>query len=65
LESVKPIYETLPGWSEDLTKITKASDLPQNFKDYIHFIEKFTESKVNLISTGAGREHVIDIQKLF
>lgn len=65
LDFVKPIYETLPGWKEDLTKITRASELPQNFKNYIHFIEKFTESKVNLISTGAGREHVIDIQKLF
>lgn len=65
LERVEPIYESLPGWKEDLKDAHNAHSLPKQFKDYISFIERFTGSHVNLISTGAGREHVIDIKSAF
>ena len=65
LSRVKPIYETLAGWEEPLTEVRRFEDLPQNFKDYLKFIEKHTGSRINLLSTGAGREQVIDLQKAF
>ena len=65
LGKVTPIYETLPGWSEDLTAIRNINEIPKNLQNYLRFIEEFTGARINLISTGAGREAVIDIQKAF
>jgi adenylosuccinate synthase len=63
--NMTPVYETLPGWDEDLSSIRSAGDLPANFKRYLKFIEDTTGARAMLISTGAGREAVIDIQKPF
>ena len=65
LSKVVPVYETLPGWSENLTTVKSPQEIPQNLQNYLRFIEEFTGSRVNLVSTGAGREAVIDIQKAF
>lgn len=65
LNKVTPIYETLPGWSEDLSKVRNPQDIPKNLQNYLRFIENFTGTRINLVSTGAGREAVIDIQKAF
>ncbi|MBY0372133.1 adenylosuccinate synthase [bacterium] len=65
LDKVVPVYQTLPGWKEDLKGIRSAADLPKNLIDYLKFIEENTQSQVNLISTGAGREAVIDIHRAF
>ena len=65
LSKVTPIYETLPGWSEDLAKVKSPQEIPQNLQNYLKFIEDFTGTRINLVSTGAGREAVIDIQKAF
>ena len=65
LGKMKPVYETLPGWTEDLTEIRSASDLPKNLLAYLRYLEEKTQSQVNLISTGAGREAVIDIHRAF
>jgi len=65
LNSVEPIYETLPGWKEDRTDVRNQADMPKELVQYIKFIEKQTGSKVSIISTGPGRECVIDIAKAF
>ncbi len=58
-EQIEPVYETLTGWDEDITKIHMYDKLPENFKKYIGFIEKETGVKVSIISTGPGREQAI------
>lgn len=65
LERAKPIYTTLPGWNEKLGGIRHTRDLPHSCLEYLRFIEDQTGAKVNLISTGAGRESVIEIQRAF
>ncbi len=65
LYRAKPVYDTLPGWKETLPGIRTAAELPQNLKNYIRYIEEGTEAQVNLISTGAGREAVIEIHRAF
>jgi adenylosuccinate synthase len=61
----KPIYETMPGWKEALGELRTKASLPKALRSYLEFIEKHTEATINLVSTGAGREAVIDIQKAF
>lgn len=65
LYNVEPVYETLPGWTENLKSIRSVKAMPGTFLKYISFIEDLTGSKVVLISTGAGREDVIDIERPF
>ncbi len=59
LDACKPVYETLPGWTEDITQIRKFDDLPQNAKTYLARIEALTETPIQIISVGPGREETI------
>lgn len=55
LSKVKPVYKTFPGWQEDITKIRKFKDLPNNCRTYIKFIESFLKIPVKIVSVGAER----------
>jgi len=59
LDACKPVYETLPGWTEDITQIRKFEDLPKNAKAYLTRIEELTETPIQIISVGPGREETI------
>lgn len=59
LERAKPIYTTLPGWSEDITKCRTFDELPQNAKEYVRYIERATGVYVGLIGVGPDREDTI------
>ena len=65
LDACKPVYETLPGWSEDLSDIRKVGDLPQNARNYIHRIEELAETPINIISIGPGRNETIIVDNPF
>lgn len=59
LETAQCVYETLPGFDEDLTNIEKYEQLPQKAKDYIAAIEKYTGVPVSMIGVGPKRSQVI------
>jgi adenylosuccinate synthase len=55
----KPIYEYLPGWSEDISKARKLSDLPVNAQGYIKFLEKISGAPMSAVGVGPGRDETI------
>jgi adenylosuccinate synthase len=55
----KPIYEYLPGWSEDISKARKLSDLPVNAQGYIKFLEKISGAPISAVGVGPGRDETI------
>lgn len=59
LGKVEVEYKILPGWQEDITKITEFNDLPVNAKKYIKFIEDFVGVPVEWVGTGPGRESML------
>ncbi|WP_456425058.1 adenylosuccinate synthase [Rhodocaloribacter sp.] len=59
LEKVEPVYETLPGWSEDLTGVRRFEDLPAAARDYLRFITEQTGVAIRMISTGPKRDQTI------
>ena len=65
LEACKPVYETMSGWSEDISGSKTVEDLPQNAREYIKRIEELTETPVHIISVGPGREETIIIRNPF
>jgi len=56
---IRPIYEELPGWKEDLTNMTDVSEFPENFKNYINYLEKVLETPIKIVSVGPDRKQTI------
>jgi adenylosuccinate synthase len=56
---VKPVYETLEGWHEDLTEIKSASDLPAALNHYIEYLEKHLEVPITVVSVGPDRTQTL------
>lgn len=54
-----PVYEEMPGWSEDITGVRAFADLPQAAQDYVTRIEEFARTRVAAIGVGPGREATI------
>ena len=55
LDSCEPVYEELPGWEADTTKITSYAKLPANAKRYLKGIQDLLKTKIVLISVGSER----------
>ncbi|MBX9961289.1 MAG: adenylosuccinate synthase [Burkholderiaceae bacterium] len=55
----KPIYETLPGWSETTVGVTDYEKLPVNARLYLQRIEQVTGVPIHIISTSPDRDHTI------
>lgn len=60
-----PIYETMPGWQENINEIRRYNDLPENAKKYIERIETLLGVKAIIISVGPGREETIVLENPF
>ena len=56
---IEPIFTEVPGWDEDLTKMTSEDKFPESFKSYIAFIEKEVGVPISLISVGPDRAQTI------
>jgi len=54
-----PIYETLPGWREDLRACRHWQDLPANARAYVEFLERTTGLFIKTISVGPERSAMI------
>ncbi|UBZ14699.1 adenylosuccinate synthase [Flagellimonas marinaquae] len=58
-EYVTPVYTEMKGWSEDLTKLSKAEDLPATLNDYIAFLEEQLNVPIKIVSVGPDRLQTI------
>ena len=55
IKECKPIYETLPGFDEDITGVTTLEELPENACNYLSKIEELVGVKISIFSTGPDR----------
>ena len=60
LAKAKPVYKTMKGWQNDISKCRSFDELPKEARDYIAFIEEETKTPVLLIGVGVGREDTIE-----
>lgn len=60
-EEVKPVYVELPGWKKDLTQLTHANEFPEEFNNYISFIEEYTGVPITIASVGPNRAQTVPI----
>lgn len=57
----KPVYEYLPGWSEDITKAKTFADLPKNAQAYVKTLEEMSGAPISAIGVGPGRDETIEV----
>lgn len=59
MEQCEPIYETLPGWQQDISSCRDYEELPENAKAYIKRVEELTETPVAIVAVGPDRQQTI------
>lgn len=62
--SLKPVYASIKGWKQDLTKISNHDELPSELHEYIEFIEKQTGVPVTIVSVGPDRTQTLFRKKV-
>ena len=65
LAECMPLYETLPGWSEEISTIRQFGDLPQTTRTYLKRVEELTETPIQIVSVGPGRDETIVLKNPF
>lgn len=65
LAECEPIYETLPGWSEDISSVRQKAGLPDTTVNYLNRIEELTATPIDIVSVGPGREQTIVLNNPF
>ena len=59
-EGVEPVYTELKGWNTDMTKMQSEDQFPQEFKDYITFLEDKLGVPITIVSVGPDRTQTIE-----
>ncbi len=60
----KPVYEELPGWTEDISGARSVDDLPPNAKAYVQFLQDVSGAPISAIGVGQDRNATIVIRDL-
>jgi adenylosuccinate synthase len=59
----QPVYETLPGWSEDITAARSWDDLPSQAREYVGFLSRQVGVPVSIVSVGPDRRQTIMVPR--
>lgn len=65
LSRVKPIYDTLPSFKEDISLITTYENLPEAAKTYLDYIQNQLNVKIAYVSVGPKREQTIQVENIW
>ena len=60
----RPVYETMPGWSEDISHARSFDELPAQARDYVLRLEELAGCRISAIGVGPGREATISVHPL-
>jgi adenylosuccinate synthase len=55
-----PIYETLPGWKQDISGARTFAELPENARRFVEFVEDRIRARISVVGVGPGRDEVIE-----
>ena len=59
LAKATPILKSFKGWKENISEVKNYDDLPLNAREYIKFIEDYTNTSIGIISVGYKREQTM------
>ncbi|MEA5127252.1 MAG: adenylosuccinate synthase [Proteiniphilum sp.] len=58
-EGIDPVYVELPGWQTDMTKMQSEDEFPEEFNNYLSFLETELEVPITIVSVGPDRAQTI------
>eukprot|EP00923_Selenidium_pygospionis_P060675 GHVN01106669.1.p1 GENE.GHVN01106669.1~~GHVN01106669.1.p1 ORF type:complete len:427 (+),score=33.32 GHVN01106669.1:1012-2292(+) len=61
LNELEPIYEEMPGWKHDLTKLTKFTEFPVEAQKYVQRIEELLDARISWVGVGPAPENTVEI----
>lgn len=61
LARLRPVYETLPGWQEDITGVRRWNDLPGAAREYVRFLADQVGAPATIVSVGPDRAATIQV----
>lgn len=64
IEEIEPIYEEMPGWQEDISRVRSFEELPLQAQNYIRRIEELVHCPVVLFSVGPDRDQTVLLQEI-
>ena len=65
LQRCKPIFETLPGWTEDVTSCRSLDELPDNARRYLERISELCDVQISIFSVGPDRNQTNLLKSLW
>lgn len=65
LAECEPVYEELPGWTEDISQVRDFSELPLEAQHYIERITQLSEIPLTIFSVGPSRDQTIQIRPVY
>jgi len=65
LAECEPIYEEMPGWTEDITGVRSLHELPENARHYVERVSQLTEIPLSIFSVGPDREQTNVVKSVY
>lgn len=65
LSKCEPVYEELPGWTEDITGVKSLHELPENARHYVERISQLTEIPLSIFSVGPDRSQTNVVRSVY
>ncbi len=59
-DTLEPIYTELPGWKMDMTGMRSEDEFPEEFNQYLAFLEEQLQTPIKIVSVGPDREQTIE-----
>ncbi len=59
-DTIEPMYTELPGWQTDMTKMQSEDEFPEEFNQYITFLEEQLQTPIKIVSVGPDRDQTIE-----
>ncbi|MBU2018580.1 MAG: adenylosuccinate synthase [Bacteroidetes bacterium] len=56
---IQPVWESIPGWKCDLTKLSSYAEAPKALKDYVDYLEQKLETPITVVSVGPDRTQTL------
>jgi adenylosuccinate synthase len=60
-QKAQPVYESVDGWSRDITGARVAADLPENARTYLRRLEQLIGAPVTMAGVGPAREQLVPL----
>jgi len=60
---ITPVYESVDGWGDDLTRLESLDDAPDSFRSYVDYLEKQLNVPIRVVSVGPDRKQTLSNSK--